>query len=58
MIARRQGFDNLDDLDEIVLEPGGAFVIKAKKPTHDQHVDSKLDELLAEVAAIKAALAR
>jgi|SRR5438270_4844425 len=58
VIARRQGFDNLDDLDEIVLEPGGAFVIKAKKPTHDQHVDSKLDELLAEVAAIKAALAR
>src|SRR5881275_918777 len=25
VIARRQGFDNLDDLDEIVLEPGGAF---------------------------------
>jgi len=58
VIARRQGFDNLDDLDEIVLEPGGAFVIKAKKPTHDQHVDCKLDELLSEVAAIKAALAR
>ena len=58
MIARRQGFDTLDDLDDIILEPGGAFVMKAKKPTHDQHVDSKLDQLLAEVAAIKASLAR
>ena len=58
VIARRQGFDTLDDLEEIILEPGGAFVMKAKKPTHDQHVDSKLDELLREVAAIKASLAR
>ncbi|HEX3583118.1 MAG TPA: YetF domain-containing protein [Thermoanaerobaculia bacterium] len=58
VLARRQGFDNLDDLQEIILEPGGAFVMKAKKPTHDQHVDTKLDELLREVAAIKAALAR
>ena len=58
VLARRQGFDNLEDLEEIVLEPGGAFVIKAKKPTHDEHVDSKLDELLREVAAIKASLAR
>ena len=57
-IARRQGFDSLDDLQEITLEPGGAFIFKAKKPTHDQHVDSKLDELLREVAAIKASLAR
>ena len=58
VIARRQGFDQLDDLQEIVLEPGGAFVMKGKKPTHDEHVDTKLDELLREVAAIKAALAR
>jgi len=58
VIARRQGFDTLEDLQEIILEPGGAFVMKAKKPTHDQHVDSKLDELLREVAAIKASLAR
>jgi uncharacterized membrane protein YcaP (DUF421 family) len=58
VLARRQGFDNLEDLEEIVLEPGGSFVMKAKKPSHDQHVDSKLDELLREVAAIKAALAR
>jgi uncharacterized membrane protein YcaP (DUF421 family) len=58
VLARRQGFDSLDDVEEIILEPGGAFVMKAKKPTHDQHVDSKLDQLLAEVAAIKASLAR
>lgn len=58
VLARRQGFDTLDDLEEIILEPGGAFVMKAKKPTHDQHVDSKLDELLREVAALKASLAR
>lgn len=58
VLARRQGFDNLDDLEEIILEPGGAFIMKAKKPTHDEHVDTKLDELLREVAAIKASLAR
>jgi uncharacterized membrane protein YcaP (DUF421 family) len=58
VIARRQGFDTLDDLEEVILEPGGAFVMKAKKPTHDQHVDSKLDAILAEVAVIKASLAR
>jgi uncharacterized membrane protein YcaP (DUF421 family) len=58
VLARRQGFDTLEDLEEIILEPGGAFVMKAKKPTHDQHVDSKLDELLREVAALKASLAR
>ena len=58
VLARRQGFDNLDDLEEIVLEPGGSFIMKAKKPTHDEHVDTKLDQLLAEVAAIKASLAR
>ena len=57
-LVRRQGFDSLDDLEEIILEPGGAFIMKAKKPTHDQHVDSKLDDLLREVAEIKAALAR
>ena len=58
VLARRQGFDSLDDLEEIVLEPGGSFIMKGKKPTHDEHVDSKLDELLREVAAIKASLAR
>ena len=58
VIARRQGFDSLADLEEIVLEPGGSFVMKGKKPTHDEHVDSKLDQLLQEVAAIKASLAR
>ena len=58
VIARRQGFDSLEDLEEIVLEPGGSFVMKGKKPTHDEHVDSKLDQLLQEVAAIKASLAR
>ena len=58
VIARRQGFDTLDDLEEIILEPGGSFVMKSKKPTHEEHVDTKLDAILAEVAAIKASLAR
>src|SRR5437764_4090722 len=58
VIARRQGFDTLDDLEEIIIEPGGSFVMKSKKPTHEEHVDTKLDAILAEVAAIKASLAR
>ena len=57
VLARRQGFDNLSDLEEIVLEPGGGFIMKGKKPTHDEHVDAKLDAIQRDLAAIRAALA-
>jgi len=49
VVMRRQGFDGLNAVDEVVLEPGGAFVIKGKS-NHDD-VMSKLDEILAEMRA-------
>jgi uncharacterized membrane protein YcaP (DUF421 family) len=58
VMIRRQGFDSLEDLEEVILEPGGGFIMKAKKPTHDQHVDSKLDAILTELAAIRESMAR
>jgi uncharacterized membrane protein YcaP (DUF421 family) len=58
VMARRQGFDSISDLDEVVIEPGGTFIMKGKKPTHDEHVDAKLDAIQRDLAAIRAALAR
>ena len=58
MLARRQGFDSVDDLEEVVLEPGGSFIMRSKKPTHEEHVDAKLDAILTELAAMRASMAR
>ena len=58
VMARRQGFDGIEDLEEVILEPGGSFIMKAKKPTHDQHVDSRLEAILSELAAIRESMAR
>ena len=32
MIAHRQGFDSLEDVESCTLEPGGTFVILGKEP--------------------------
>jgi uncharacterized membrane protein YcaP (DUF421 family) len=58
VVARRQGYDSIDDLEDVTLEPGGAFVMKGKKPRHDEHVDAKLDAILNELAALRATVAR
>jgi uncharacterized membrane protein YcaP (DUF421 family) len=34
-VCHRQGFDDLDDVNTCVLEPGGAFFIKGKAPSDD-----------------------
>jgi uncharacterized membrane protein YcaP (DUF421 family) len=50
VVARRQGFDGVHSLDQCVLEPGGAFVMKPKEPSkHDQHYD-ELKAMIAEVS--------
>src|SRR6478736_4370793 len=28
VVARRQGFNSIEDLDEVILEPGGSFIMK------------------------------
>src|SRR5437667_3694094 len=35
-VLHRQGFDNLEDVDRCVLEPGGTFYIRRKTPPTEQ----------------------
>ena len=48
-VARRQGFDTLEEIDTCVLEPGGAFFIKGRVPSTDtqrlQTVLARLDQI-------------
>jgi len=58
VVVRRQGFDGLEDVDECVLEPGGAFVIKGKTPPksereHDELVQ-RLDSIESQLRALVA----
>jgi uncharacterized membrane protein YcaP (DUF421 family) len=49
VVAHRQGFDDLEDIDKCVLEPGGTFFMQGKKPASDdlQHAEllARLDDL-------------
>ena len=55
--ARKQGFDSLTEVQQCVLEPGGAITFLGKKPDLDEarHGDllRRLDALMAEVAKLK-----
>jgi uncharacterized membrane protein YcaP (DUF421 family) len=57
VVAHRQGFDNLDEIEEAVLEPGGTFFIKAKMPSlgDRQHNEllARLDDLSRQIAELK-----
>jgi uncharacterized membrane protein YcaP (DUF421 family) len=57
VVAHRQGFDNLDDIEEAVIEPGGTFFIKGKTPAlaDRQHTEllARLDELSRQIAELK-----
>ena len=57
VVAHRQGFASLDDIDECVLEPGGTFFVKAKLPAHEdqQHAEllARLDDLSRQIAQLK-----
>jgi len=50
-VVRRQGFDGLGAVDDVKLEPGGAFVITGKTPREHDEVMAKLNEILAELRA-------
>jgi uncharacterized membrane protein YcaP (DUF421 family) len=51
VVVRRQGFDSLDAVNEVILEPGGAFVIRPKTPLKEDEMMAKLDAILAELQA-------
>ena len=59
-VAHRQGFDDLEDIESCVLEPGGTFFIKGKRPGSDdlQHAEvmARLDDLGKEMEALRARL--
>jgi uncharacterized membrane protein YcaP (DUF421 family) len=45
-VVRRQGFDNINDVVNCVLEPNGVFFVEGGKPTPDE---SRQQELLARI---------
>ena len=50
VVARRQGFDGVQSLDECIIEPGGTFAMKPKEPVkEDQHFD-ELKAMIAELS--------
>jgi uncharacterized membrane protein YcaP (DUF421 family) len=56
--ARKQGFSRLADVDRATIEPGGTIVFLGKKapvePRRDDELLRKLDEVRAELAALRA----
>jgi len=49
VVVRRQGFDGLSAVQDVKLEPGGAFVITGKEPREHDQLMAKLEEILAEL---------
>jgi uncharacterized membrane protein YcaP (DUF421 family) len=56
-VIRRQGFDGIHDIETCILEPGGAFSIKAKSPSAEvqRHTEllQRLDALQAQITAVE-----
>lgn len=53
VVAHRQGFDDVEEIEKCVLEPGGTFFMQGKKPGTDdrQHAELmvRMDELKAQI---------
>jgi uncharacterized membrane protein YcaP (DUF421 family) len=56
-MAHRQGFGNLEEIDQCVLEPGGTFFIQGKTPRiterHHAELMAKLDHLGREIEHLR-----
>ena len=59
VVAHRQGFEHLDDIDRCVLEPGGNFAMYHRQPTDDEQryeqIMTKLEDLSREIRTLKTA---
>jgi uncharacterized membrane protein YcaP (DUF421 family) len=59
VVAHRQGFSGLDELEEAIIEPGGTFFLKAKTPgrgeVEHKEVLERLDALSRQIAELRAA---
>jgi len=53
VVAHRQGFDDVEEIEKCVLEPGGTFFMQGKKPGSGdrQHAEvlARMDELKAQM---------
>jgi uncharacterized membrane protein YcaP (DUF421 family) len=45
-VCRRQGFDGIHEVEDCVLEPGGAFVMRRKVPSDEEQKHTELVESL------------
>ncbi|HEX8922414.1 MAG TPA: YetF domain-containing protein [Pyrinomonadaceae bacterium] len=56
-VVHRQGFKSLDEIEKLVLEPGGTFFVEGKQPAHadQQHNEllSRLEDLSKQLAELK-----
>ncbi len=56
VVAHRQGFSSLEEVESCVLEPGGVFYIRRKAPPVDlqqAEIMTKLDQLGRQIAELK-----
>jgi uncharacterized membrane protein YcaP (DUF421 family) len=57
VVAHRQGFGRLDEIEKAVIEPGGTFYLEAKTPAlaERQHTElvARLDDLSRQIAELK-----
>lgn len=57
VVAQRQGFDSLREVEACVLEPGGGFAFRRKAPSHDDQqygeVTMRLDTIASELRALR-----
>jgi uncharacterized membrane protein YcaP (DUF421 family) len=57
IVARRQGFDAISEIDSCILEPSGTFTFRRKNPSNEeqQHRDvtARLDAIMAELRAVR-----
>jgi uncharacterized membrane protein YcaP (DUF421 family) len=54
MVAHRQGFHRIEDIEQCVLEPGGVFYFetKPKGPSDAERILARLEEMEARLSAI------
>jgi uncharacterized membrane protein YcaP (DUF421 family) len=57
MVAHRQGFDTLKEVETCVLQPGGTFYLQGKSPPQDERwhneILTRLDDLSRQLAELK-----
>jgi uncharacterized membrane protein YcaP (DUF421 family) len=57
VVAHRQGFKSLDEIEHCALEPGGTFFLEGKKPAHadQQHNEllARLEDLSKQIAELR-----